>query len=392
VIAAAILAGVEWTRTWGFGALALPIAVWLLARRPDRPVAVATGTLALWERVRAARPSASPRARSRVPPAVWLLIASLTLGALALAGPRSPERRPVALRVLVDASPSMGLSLGSGTRRDRALELARQWIDTQVPRGSTATWIDHPGSFGPIDDREGVLWVTDRAPDDPPKLAGCVASGGEAVPGPIAVDGATRYDWDGERIVEVPGGAPSRRLVVDGTLPAPIAGVLGAWAEARGAVLDSGAGTAASLTIRTVPRADARELEVARDGWKSRASAAGTVRAGTTWLADGAGGALVAFDRGRIENALVAMREPEGDPAAFAVSWARLLDEVVLPPPGVVELGERRAVGAEEMRMPPPSDSSEDAGTRRSWAPWLAFASAGLAACAAGLARSGRIE
>jgi hypothetical protein len=65
------------------------------------------------------------------------------------------------------------------------------------------------------------------------------------------------------------------------------------------------------------------------------------------------------------------MDEPRGDPAAFAVSWAELLDRAVLPPSGVIELGERLAAGEEASVSPssaePPGSSSRTAPPLDAW-------------------------
>lgn len=378
------MSGLEWTRPLGLLALALPIAVLLASRLLARPAEIATGTLDVWKRVLAARPRDATRSRLRIPPAVWLLAVGLALGALALAGPRRPTSASRELRVLVDRSPSMGLPLGTGTRRDRAVAMARAWIGENAP-GASVEWLERRDSFGPEDDRAETLWVTDAAPRPPPQRAGFVASGGDAVPGAIAVDGTTRFDWDGDRIVEVPGAAPKRRVGVSGALPKPIADVLAAWAEARGAIVGEGGDSLVLATSGSGPR---RDVQVARDGWSARAVAAGAPSALATWLEDAEHRALVSYAPGRIESSIVSMSDPEGDPAAFAVSWARLFDDAVLAPPGVVELGERRGAGKEAI-VPPKLDATDRGFS--AWEAWLACAAAGAALIAAGLARVGRM-
>ena len=331
---------IDWTRPLGFLALLLPVALLVASRSLDRPAAMATGTLDIWRRVLAARPPPARGARRRIPPAIWLLAAALALGALALAGPRRPVESRRALRVLVDARPSTALALGAGTRRERAVEAARRWIGDHLPAGTEVAWLERADGFGPEDDRSDALWVTDRAPEPPPERAGFVASGGDAVPGPIAVDGTTRYDWDGERIVAVPDGAPRRRVAVEGSPPGPIAGVLAAWAGARGFEIGSEPGGApVALAVRTAAAPPERELAVGRDGWEARAKVGGSLPALPAWLADGAGRALVVSEPGRVESAIVALDDPRGDPAAFAVSWAACTAED--PPPG--RRGQRRA-------------------------------------------------
>ena len=68
----------------------------------------------------------------------------------------------------------------------------------------------------------------------------------------------------------------------------------------------------------------------------------------------GAGGrrALVGAGPGIVVSAVSQIEDPDGDPAAFAVSWSRLLDASLLPAPGIVSLGERADAGARGMRRP----------------------------------------
>jgi hypothetical protein len=383
VIGAAALFPLEWARPYALLALALPLAVLLGSRLFERPFEIATGTLDLWRRARAAQAPPSRRARTRIPPAVWILVLALTLGALALAGPRPPSPEAWrALHVLVDRTPSMELALGKGTRRDRALAMARAWIERTEPDASVE-WAESAAPLGPGDDREDALWVTDRAPFPPPRHAGFVASGGPSVPGPVAIDGTARYDWDGERLVEVPGGAPVRRVEVSGTLPAPLAGVLDAWARARGVeIAGRGEGRSALVVhavdpgLQSVP---VRTIEAGRDGWTATGTVAGVARSSDpggpleTWLADLDGRAVVTSGPGRIDSRWASMEDAQGDPAAFAVSWARLFDAAVLPPPGVIELAERLAAGEEASA--PPRAAEPAASESRSLAAWLALAS-----------------
>jgi hypothetical protein len=51
----------------------------------------------------------------------------------------------------------------------------------------------------------------------------------------------------------------------------------------------------------------------------------------------------------------------QGDPAAFAVSWAQLFDAALLPPRGVVALEERQAAGAASERTPERPEGSRAA-------------------------------
>jgi hypothetical protein len=129
-------------------------------------------------------------------------------------------------------------------------------------------------------------------------------------------------------------------------------------------------------------------VKVSRDGWSASSVAAGAPAPLSTWLEDAEHRALVSFAPGRIESALVSMGDPEGDPAAFAVSWAKLFDDAVLAPPGVIELGERREAGKEAI-VAPRFEATERGSS--AWETWLALAAAGVTLIAAGLARFGRM-
>ncbi len=388
----------ELARPAALSALGLPLAVLLAARLFDRPAEVATGTLDIWERVGAARPPNSGRARRRVPPAVWILALALSLGAVALAGPRmrAPETTR-SFRFLVDVSPSMNLPLAKATRRERALAMALGWLAREQP-DARVEWMERSRPFGPEDDEPDALWLTDRAPTPPPRRAGFFASGGPAVPGPITVDGSTRFDWDGARIVEVAGGAPQRRIEVRGELPPPIARFLDAWAGARGAVVAAVGDDHAALVLHGAPPSSSgtpAPLEAGRDGWTAKGAAIGSAPSSdaagplATWLADASGRALVTTGAGRVHCPWTSMDEPRGDPAAFAVSWAELFDRAVLPPPDVVELGERLAAGPESSASPSAPPSSESSAVD---APpldaWLAAAALLCTLGALALARS----
>jgi hypothetical protein len=382
------MSALEIARPLGLLALLLPVALLLGARAFARPERLATGTLAIWRRVLASPVPATPHRTRRIPPAVVLLALGLALGSLALAGPRIAEpEAPRRFRMLVDGSPSMDLPVQAGaseTRRERAEANARAWLALHAPDASVRR-IVREGRIGSDDDAEDALWITDRAPSPPPEHAAWFASGGAAVPGPIAVNGTTRLDWDGASIVPVAGGAPRRSIEVRGTLPPPVAAVLEAWAAARNAVV--GPRDRASLVVSTAGDGDPFRAEASRDGWSASVELA---RAATdsdergpleSWLADPSGRRLVAFGRGRVDCPWTSMEEPRGDPAAFAVSWASLLDRAALPPPGVVALAERAAAGDEAAR--PPRDPVEARDRRgESLVPAvLAFAAC---ACAAG--------
>ncbi len=383
-----MIAGLEFARPLGFLALVLPVALLLGARAFARPERLATGTLAIWRRVLANPVPAAPRRTWKLPPAVLLLAIGLALGSFALAGPRIGEpRAPRSFRLLVDGSASMDLPIAIGaaqTRRDRAEVSARAWLALHAP-GASVRRVVRPGRIGSDDDAEDAIWITDRAPSPPPERAAWFASGGPAVPGPIAVEGTTRFDWNGTSIVTVEGGAPRRSIEVRGALPRPVAAVLDAWAAARNAVV--GPGDRAALVVSTAGEGAPFRADASRDGWSASVDLAGAAPDTDgdgpleSWLADPSGRKLVAFGRGRVDCPWTSMEEPRGDPAAFAVSWASLFDRAALPPPGVVALADRSAAGDESAR--PPRDAG-DARDRRGESLVPAVLAFAACACAAG--------
>ena len=389
------LAALEWTRPAGLWALALPLVLWLASLRRERPRPTPVGTFELWRALPAGVEGG--RTRRRLPPGRALLILALVSGALALGGPRRTgpgvERT---VRVVVDPSPSLflthtdgsGAPSGEGTRLERALALLAGALGEA--RATTLEWqrpapltVESARSSPFPDawhlpprlprraprwerfDAPGTVWLTDRVPDAVPREAGVVASGGGPVPGPVATVGTRWLDWDGEHLVERPG-APERRLVLEGALPEPVAAVARLWAAERGLATD-GAGEVALRVVGPMvgPIVGAVDGEVvpailARDGWSAGARvgrAPSRVEGAPleTWLAarvEGEPRPVVTAGPGRVQVALEHLAEPRGEPAAFAVSWGRLLDRSLRPVDGVVSLAERGAAGDSLVRLP----------------------------------------
>ena len=381
---------VEWGRPAGVWALLLPFVVLLFARFRARPEARATGALSVWREI---APVEAPRARGvrpRIPLAVWLCAAGLAAGALALAGPRlGAPPLPRGFVVVVDQSPSMFLPRDAGGERrlDAARERALAWLDAAGRARDRVRWIGSAGveaelAFGtppPPElweapaweapeptwsrfDLPGAVFVTDRVPAVLPSRAGLAAAGGEAVPGPIGVAGADRVDWDGARLVRVPGAAPVRGARAAPDLPEVVATMLAVWAGERG--LEDAADAPLALAVVPAPGPPPRvDVRVERAGWALSGSAPATglapppgPPAATTWLsgrdAAGASVPLVAWRPGTVFVALAAASEPEGDPAAFALAWSELFDRAALPAPGTVPFGERQAAGPSTWREP----------------------------------------
>lgn len=385
-------------RGWALALLALPLALLLWSLRARAARALATSDLALWSTGDPRDARARPRFARRVPPALALALLSMCAGVLAFAGPRRAEERARWTCVL-DTSASMSLPLGASTRAAGAIEAARalarehdaelSWIapafggealDTPDPAWSSAAEA-RPTSYDAWD-VPAVLWVTDVAPIERPRRAGYVASGGAAVPGAVAVDGADLVAWDGERLARRADAAPRRVLRVEGVPAGPFERVLAAWAAARGVAIEPTTQGDASvvLRVRAVGGATAREVEAGRDGWSARGTARGVAdRALRPWIVH-AGVPLVATRPGLLELAWIP-GEPS-DAAAFAVSWARALDEHALAPAGIVPLEERTAAGPAASAVPSAAPRASTSG----WAPALA-AIAALLALAASIAR-----
>ena len=373
--------------------LAVPLVALWLGARGGAVLALVTGTLESWRAAERNRPAQVERKR-RVPPALYCLAAALVCAALALA---RPERVAAAaarrFTLVVDRSPSLYLVEGGRTRIERALEPVREWIARERIGKDELVWIGAqgledalraPATLQPeIDwpryDRADALWLGDRF-DPQPKLAGFSSSGGGAVPGPIAREGSARLDWDGERVLRVEHAFAAGELgcAIDARLPEPLRELARLWAERRG--LAAGGSALFSFTLEQAGAP--REVELARDGWSAQArvgSALAPAAGETSWLA--AGGPCVLAAPGQVRCSIVALEEPAGDPAAFAVSWGELFDSVLLDPPGVVPLSERTARGAPAWRAPAGSGATGE-GSERPLGGWCALLSALLALAA----------
>ncbi|MCY2961848.1 MAG: hypothetical protein NTY35_16955 [Planctomycetota bacterium] len=396
-----------WERPSALALLLVPLALLLFVLRTRESRVVATSDLEPWRGAEVRGSGARPRPPRRVGPALALALLALASGALAIAGPVA-SAAPLQWTCVLDTSPSMELVSGGKSRRQRAVDAAEdlarrqgavlRWIAPALDAAMHATAAEARGAIARTPatsfaawDLPGALWVTDAAPADPPRFAGFVASGGAAVPGPVAVEGRDRIDWDGAGLVRVPGGAPVRRVQLDGLdlgSAVPLARVIRAWAGARSIEIGGGGSGAGSIALRvSVSRpTEKRELEAGRDGWTAAGRRLGAVRldraqdAGLeAWLSSD-GDVLVAGGPGRIEIAWVP-GDPS-DPAAFAVSWASFLDACALPPAGVVPLDERVAAGDPAEAVPSALGGS-DSGS----AAWILAALATLLLLLALLAR-----
>ena len=406
----------EWSRPQGLFALILPILVIARAFVRARPEERATGTLALWQRAFAANAAGGSRRRLELPLWLVLLALSLTAGALALAGPRKrPPEESATWHVVLDSSPSMFLPTGGGkSRLELACEELRvrladsavtseatgiEWVrprpDGVVERSLDTlpeSWLRNPRNAWPETDwtpwdRAGHIWLTDDARGLEPDVAGVMASGGDLVPGPVAIHGTTRIDWDGERLLEVAYGAERSFVACSSDIPERLRELFAVWARERGFEVrtDDRESDSCLLRFDTAGEGTDRELSAGRDGWSlsvsGRALELGAARAAECWLATTDGACVVSWERGRVTFALVDGRIVlSGAPESIAVSWASLWDQALLEPNTTVDVGERASAGPASWRAPVTARSEAPArGESDYTVAWIALASLALA-------------
>lgn len=372
-------AGLVWERPSAWWGLLVPLAILIIARRPLRPQLLATGALGLWRRV-VASTEGSGGERPQIPPGLWWLCAGLVVGVLALAGPRG--RVPGAVRtwsILVDRSPGsyLPVEVGGETRLARGVALLEEewrgklWDGDRVRWFDGAEWIageEFPESWweeprapraAPAWERwdaPGVVWLCGRAPEALRRAASLCASGGEAAPGPVAVEGGDRLDWSAAGLVRVAGGAARRGVRVVGVAGA-LAEFMEVWAAERGLHLHGGA------------EEDGDVLFVSHAGEVVGASGRdpGWPEARSGWIALRAG-----------EGSLMS-----GDSAAFALRWSVRLDEACLPAAGLSPASARAPIGKAMWIAGEVPDERRDGGPPgRAWEGWMALLSCGLVAVA----------
>ncbi len=406
------LTNLEWTRPAGLAALVLPVLLLLTHRARSRPMARATGTLGLWRDLGGLPRRDDERLRRSVPPRLWLLCAALTLGAMALAGPRQ-GREPAgrSWTVIVDRSPSMYLMHGERTRIERALDLVGAAFATLLAPGDEVEWVEfvdgerraHGGVDAPrawLDapvvarpapswkglDASGLFWLSDGRPDPEPTRAGWVAAGGPAVPGRVGLTRAGEVTWDGERLLTGPASGAPPTLAVVPPLAREVRDLAILWAQERGLAVTDRVLASTLLELRGVAGTASPGVRVGRDGWGARAlaleapltDARGPLAA---WLADDL--RRVVFGPGRVVCALQAFELLTGDAAAFAVSWSALLDRACLPPAGCVPIAERRGAGPPGSAFPlAPAPSRRVLEARLPIDAWLAVCALLAAVCA----------
>jgi hypothetical protein len=423
----------EWARPLGLAALFSVPVVWWLASRSARPPRVSTGTLEVWREVTRTQPS-EIETRRATSLALWCLLASLACGALALAGPREVgASSAVTWRVVVDRSPSMYLPIdgaGGATRLARALATAREQLAAVMRDGDDVEWVAADGSFSSLNhsaappqdwltapafphaaprfelfDRPGVLFVTDAPPQPEPRHAGWCASGGDAVGGVVACTHSLDFSWAPGQASEPAVAAVddsrwfARWPAFENAAPS-LRSVFEAWSAARSVErIEARSGSAATsarigLELSSPLDGELVDVRAGRDGWslrgKARAVRARPDEPSESWLsarrADGSLIDVVRWRPGRIEIGLGDVSAPEGDSAAFAVSWAKLFDGAMLPPAEVIAIDERQAAGRASSRAPRRPEASGAPG-ERPYDAWLALAAAACAVLALTLRR-----
>lgn len=420
----------ELTRPWAAALLLLPLLLFLLSLRRLEQRIVLLGTARFFSGLAGGGGRSSSRRLT-----ASRLLASLALvvvaGAAMGPAPREAADPEVSWLVVVDRSPSMFLEAGAGSTRSRlevSLSAARALLEEAgVPSsrvryvdGSTAgarvgaaralesappaELLERPvqslsePSWGAFD-QAGVLWVTDRSPSELPSAAGWVASGGDAVPGPVGwgPEGALLWEGPGTEPKVDPGLRP--RAWIGGELDPVIGTFAEAWASDRGVALVEDRRDASELVVEGTGPLPVRACDRSggRDGWwvSYAANAGAPPESGRPWwVAAGDGPRLELFTLAP-GSVTVAPLRLEGAPRpadAFAVSMAALLDAALVAPGWAVPLAERASAGpsgrsAPELPLMASADLDLARGEREQGArvatAALAFIAAVLAAAAA---------
>jgi len=377
------MASVQFGSPLGLLALAIPIVYLLFARHLVHIERRLVGSLVLWRRV--AEVESQARQGGRITWRTLLLFLALTAIALTAGGPELSLPREVRTWSLVlGRGPAGGLSNaraegGVHTRLEGAVAAGVAFAKEQ-PRGDRFRWIGVSGQVfeagrsaapppdflqaalrGPERkwgawDRGDCLWLPVSGAGPAAQQAGVSRDRLAAAPGIVARTDAGTWAWAGDAEMGLQLAAVAARPVVwvSGAALAegePLRRFVEAWATARDADVVTSAAEAVLHVTSPARGEPVASVRVGRDGWLASATPAS--------LADKRGLGLTPFLRtdgityagsapGRIELGFVHLDEPEGDPAAFAVSWATLFEETVLAPPGVVAVALRRAAEPQE--------------------------------------------
>lgn len=373
---------------WGLIALLAPALLLLLGLSRQASREAFLGTARFFP---SAGQDGEGQRRRSIPAWLFAAAAALTLAALALAHPGIRPSPPAGsvLDLVIDRSPSMfhpvSASAPGGPRRiDVALEAFRRWAERLESEDNLPVFVRQPGAelrswrevvapsppdpaveepLWPALDSPGTVWITDLAiPQNERKHAGLFASGGDPIPGPIAVGSEGAVLWNADGTVTFQEGQGSAGTIHVGSgIPGLVRDLARLWAEERGVRFTDDPGGA---ELRLVSRSgdpggtpvDQRPgpLRVGRDGWEasvapatapddSSSSIADTL---IPWLLDGDGRVLVGHGPGEVQIRFAEFVDPPDDPAAFAVSWIELMDRARRSPFAVVSPEERAGAGS----------------------------------------------
>lgn len=389
----------------------LVLALWWWASRSGGAQEQPTGAFEVWRELAGAAPREARRRWRFSPRAAWIAL-GLFAALLALAQPSARRlESPTSWRAIVDAGPAMRIEDGaSRTRGDAALERAREQLANCARPGDSVEWwlvsgtevleqrAEFPADWPYVEqarwglrspdwtvfDAPGTLWVSAESLAVAPRFAGASVSARSTSEGVVAA-------WPGQRLALRAGqlaleATRSPRVFLAPELEGGVlARGLDAWARARGVervALDDELPGALELRILAAQDAARAPASGARDGWRLSGPAASVLpaRAGASvWLSDerAPAAALVSAGRGWIVCGLDARAQLEGDGASFAIAWAQLLDQCLLPVDALAPLDALQDRGPAFERAPTAPQAAGVAPRR--WAHVLAL---GAAVCA----------
>lgn len=379
----AFIESLEATRPWAAALLLLPAVLLLLSmrRREKRTVLLGTARFFAGLAGGGGRTASRRITASRVLAAIALVAAT---GAAVGPAPRGAEVPGVQWLVVVDRSPSMHLEMRGGrggSRLASSLRAARallkdldvpsstvRYVDGSTPGASVgvaqsleaappAVLLERPAvslpepSWGAFD-RPGVLWVTDGVPPVPPSSAGWVASGGEAVPGPVGWGPDGALIWDGSGSEPRTDATLRPRAWLGGEFDPVLVSFIRAWAADRGVALVETRKEASELVVEGTGQPPLRNPDRSggRDGWRVpyAVDAGAPTGSGRPWWIAGGDGPrhdLITLAPGRVTVAPLRFGGSPAPADAFAVSMAALLDGALRPPSWLVPLAERAGLG-----------------------------------------------
>ncbi|QDU67288.1 hypothetical protein [Engelhardtia mirabilis] len=360
--------------------LLVPLGLLLVASLPTRAPDLGVGTLEVWRRVAREVGVRGERRRRRVPLWLALLCGGLAAAVLGLAEPQQARATtPPTIDVVIEPGPALTVAFvgpggaQGGTRFERGcaqvLDLVgrsegrarlrwhagREVIETsqaEPPPLTSRALIEAPAVDWERWDRPGVVWLLSAPPERAPNAASWVATGGAAAPGPIDVRGGRVAVWDSGTVTERPFDGAPPVLELDPHTPEPWRTLAELWARARGLAttqVPGGDEVDVVLSVSVVGAvAEGPPRRCGRDGWSipvviAQGGAVSTEDA--PWLEWR--GEVVAWESpGRLTLVAGPWGEPEGDPAAFALSVGRLLDRLQLPPRGTAPIAARWSRGS----------------------------------------------